>query len=437
MRKRLTTAFRTWLADETGVMTAFGLFVFIMLLMVSGYAVDYSNAVRARAKLQVNTDAAAHAALVAREFGDASSATSAALAVAYANMPKSAYGDLINPSDVVFGTWDASTRTFTPDSSSREAVRVRMHQNSVRGNPVATFLFRLVGLDYWNINTSSIFDTYYRACTTEGFVGDYAVDLQSNNTYLNGFCIHSNDIVSINSNNYFESGTQVTMPDPSTIELPTSGFTTDPGLQDALRKDSWHIRILDQLDTIMSGLASASTRYTPYYITNTTPIAYTQGKIGEGDLTSGNIYTASCNGNSPLNISSGTVLSKVVLVTNCLINFGSNVQLHDVVIASTSTNDKAITGASGLEVGLDDHCATGGGSQILTDGGMNFPSTMSMFGGQLIAKGNVNFSADGNGVEGASVIAGGTVSGTSNMTMAYCGSGMEEDFQAEYFRMVQ
>lgn len=433
----LLNRIKKWIRDEGGVMTAFGLFTFTAMLMVGGYAVDYSNAVRAREKLQINADAAAHAALVAREFGSVDSARAAALSVAYANMPSSAYGDIIDASDIDFGAWDATSRTFTPDATSRSAVRVTLHQNSDHANPMSTFLFRLVGLNYWDINVTSVFTTYYRSCMTEGFVGQVAVDLQSNNSYLNGFCIHSNDIVSLNSNNYFESGTSVTMPDPTTIQLPSSGFTSDPGLQQALQADSWYIRILDQLDTIIAGLKAGNPLFEPSYITNLTPIVYTQGKIGQGDLASGNIYTASCSGNSPLNISAGTILSKVVLVTNCLINFGSNVQLHDVVIASTSTNSKAITGASGLEVGLNDNCAPGGGAQILTDGGMDFPSAMSLYGGQLIAKGDISFSANGNGVQGASVISGGTVSGTSGMTMAYCGSGMEEDFQAEYFRMVQ
>ena len=31
----------------------------------------------------------------------------------------------------------------------------------------------------------------------------------------------------------------------------------------------------------------------------------------------------------------------------------------------------------------------------------------------------------------------GTISGTSNMTMGFCGDGMEDSFRAEYFRLVQ
>ncbi|MDE3122507.1 MAG: hypothetical protein KGK00_12085 [Paracoccaceae bacterium] len=421
---------------DDGVISALSLFLTIIGLMVAGIAVDYANAVRAREQLQANADATAHAALVAREFATSDAAIQTALALAYGTMPKTTYGAIVDASDIVFGTWDSQNRTFTADSTSRSAVKVIMHETTAYANPVATYLLQLVGVTHWDISVSSIFETYYPSCLTEGFVGQVAVDLQSNNSFLNGFCIHSNNAVSLNSNDSFEAGTVVSMPDPATIQLPSSGFSSNPGLQQALQKDSWKIRILDQIDTIASDLAVGDPRYTPSYIANRTPIAYSQNKIGTGDLTSGNIYTASCNGNSPLNISSGTVLSKIVLVTNCLINFGSDVQLQDVTIVSTNTSKGAISGASGLEVGLNDNCAPGGGAQIITDGGMDFPSALNLFGGQLIAKGDVSFSANGNGVQGASIISGGTVSGTSGMTMAYCGTGMEENYQAEYFRMV-
>lgn len=424
------------LGAEDGAISALSLFLTIIGLMVAGVAIDYSNAVRAKEQLQTTADATAHAALVSREFATSDAAIQDALALAYGTMPKASYGDIVNASDVVFGEWDSQNRAFSPDATSRSAVKVVMHETAAYGNPVTTFLLQLVGVNHWDINVSSIFETYYPSCLSEGFVGQVAVDLQSNNIFLNGFCIHSNNAVSLNSNDSFETGTVVSMPDPSTIQLPSSGFTSDPGLEQALRKDSWNIRILDQIDTIASDLAVGDPRYTPSYITNKIPIAYGQTKIGTGDLSSGNIYTASCNGNSPLNISSGTVLSQVVLVTNCLINFGSDVQLHDVTIVSTNASKGAISGASGLEVGLNDNCAPGGGAQIITDGGMDFPSALNLFGGQLIAKGDVSFSANGNGVQGASIISGGTVSGTSGMTMAYCGTGMEENYQAEYFRMV-
>ncbi len=434
---RLTRRLRLWRADQGGVITIFSLFLLVICLMIGGLAIDYGNAIRARTTLQQAADATAHAALVYREFATSDTATTQAVAFAYSDLPAARAGDIVQPADIQFGTWDPATRSFTADPTSRSAVQVNMHESATSGNAIATYLLKLVGFDHWNINVSSVFETYYPACMTEGFVGQVAVDLQSNNNYLNGFCIHSNAAISINSNNYFEAGTAVTMPNPAQIQLPASGFDSNTGLAAALQKDSWNIRILDQIDTIAAGLAAGDSRYLPSYITNSVPNTYTGKKVDSTSFTQGNIYVASCNGSSPLQISNGTVLIGVVLVTNCNLNFGSNVQLHDVAIVDTNTSSKAVTGASGVQVGMNDNCAPGGGASIMTDGGMDFPAALSLYGGQLVAKSDISFSANGNGVQGASVISGGTVSGTSGMTMAYCGTGMEDDFRAEYFRMVQ
>ena len=41
-------------------------------------------------------------------------------------------------------------------------------------------------------------------CLREGFVAQGMVDIQSNNTFKNGFCIHSNTVVKVSSGNVFE-----------------------------------------------------------------------------------------------------------------------------------------------------------------------------------------------------------------------------------------
>ena len=108
------------------------------------------------------------------------------------------------------------------------------------------------------------------------------------------------------------------------------------------------------------------------------------------------------------------------------------------LLASTNTNqDRAIRGVQGVRIGVADGCNAGGGSQILTLGGVTFPSEMGMYGGQIVARGNVSFSASGEGVKGVSIVAGGTISGTSNMIMSSCrGSGMENNIMVPYTEMV-
>ncbi|MBC7157124.1 MAG: hypothetical protein H5U20_06375 [Rhodobacteraceae bacterium] len=94
-----------------------------------------------------------------------------------------------------------------------------------------------------------------------------------------------------------------------------------------------------------------------------------------------------------------------------------------------------MTSAAGLRIGRDDNCATGGGTQLLTLGSMSFPSDLQVYGSQLVARDDIEFSANADGIQGAAFVAGGTISGTSNMEMGFCGTGMENNFHAEYFRL--
>lgn len=68
---------------------------------------------------------------------------------------------------------------------------------------------------------------------------------------------------------------------------------------------------------------------------------------------------------------------------------------------------------------------------------MSFASGLMVFGSQLIASGDIDFAANANGIMGASMIAGGRIDGTSNMDMGFCGSGMENNYEANYFRLAR
>ncbi|MFC2968371.1 pilus assembly protein TadG-related protein [Acidimangrovimonas pyrenivorans] len=417
-------------------MTAFGLLGFIAVLMVGGYAIDVGNAVTARTQLQAATDSAAHAALMTREFHSEADSKQAGVTIAEDNMPPSVFGYVIDPSDITFGKWDLNSETFTPVAGSTEAVRVIAHRNETRANAVRTYLLGLVGLKDWNLITGSIYRTYYPTCLMEGFVAEGVVDVQSNNTYQNGFCIHSNTYVSINSNNTFEPGTVVSMPDLSLLDLPNSGFKTNDGLQDALRQGSWNIRILSRIQGIIDGLKSFDPHYSRDYISSNSIVTLTGKKVTQADLVPGHIHVATCgSGGGHLTIDNNVDMGDVVLLTDCKIQFNQGVVVHDAVIATTSTSAKSMVASSGLQVGLNDNCAPGGGAQLLTLGSMDFPSDLKIYGSQLLAQYDVSFSANANGIQGAAIVAGGEISGTSNMDMGFCGTGMEHNFEAAYFKL--
>ncbi len=413
------------------------LFLIVTTLMIGGYAVDVSNVMTARTKLQVTADAVAHAALLTRELKTEAEAKSAALALAQTNMPSAAFGTVMTASDIVFGDWNATTRSFTARSGSKNAVQVQTTRSESGNNPVHTYLLKLVGLDDWNLVTSAVFVSYYPTCLREGFVAEQPVDLQSNNSYSNGFCIHSNSYVSLNSNNYFEPGTVVSMPNLDDIELPNSGYKTNVGLSDALREGSWNIRIIKRIDDIIAGLKTFHSLYLPSYITSFTVKTLTNRNVYAADLIQGKVHTLNCgSGGAALTIKNGVTMRNVVLVTDCKVKFESGVILENSVVATTNESSMSITAASGVQIGKDDHCAPGGGAQLVTMGSMNFPSSLKMFGGQLLAVHDIDFAANANGIEGAAMVAGGVISGTSNMAMAFCGSGMDANFEAQYFKLV-
>ena len=427
---------------EHGFFTPFSLYALVVIILLTGFALDLANHYSARTQLQVAADSAAHAALVTRQRESAEDAKDFALALHAANMSPDRFGSVLTEGDIEFGTWSFSKREFDPDPSARTAARATTRQVGSRANEVRTFLLRFAGVNSFDVATAAVFARYQPACLREGFVAEGKVDMQSNNTFLNGFCIHSNDHVRINQNNYFEEGTIVSMPDLDKLDVPESGFEKNDGLEAALREGRIDIRILNEFESIYTGILDRDPDYLQDYIDPMDPVVYVNLTSNNNSLTAANftpnrIHHMTCTSNNgSISVPNNTVISKVIIVTNCPISLGQNVQLQDVVIASTSTHNRSIEGASGVNIGKPDNCAPGGGVQILTQGGMRFPASMGIFGGQLLAQGNIEFAARADGIQGASMVAGGEIDGTSNSNMSLCGTGMEGNYEANYFRMV-
>ena len=422
--------------SEQGSMTIFGLFLIITILMIGGLAIDITNVMRERTHLQMVADSTGHAALLTRELGTVATSKSTALNVARGNMPSSYYGEVLNTANVSFGNWDTSTQTFAASPNSRSAVQVSVTRTSANGNPTATYLLKLAGLQSWDLTANATYMTYQPTCFREGFVGVGVVDLQSNNSFSNGFCIHSNDHVSLNSNNTFEPGTVVSMPNLDDLDIPNSGFKTNIGLQTALRSGSYNIRIVSRIGDIVDTIDDVGSPYRPAYITSTITNTITKGTIADTDLKANKINYWNCSGGGNGTISNGTLVKDLVIVSNCEIKFGSGVKVQNAVIVTTNTSARSFNSSAGFALGLDDHCAAGGAGQLVTMGGMNFAANLEIYGSQLLALGDIVFAAKASGVEGAAMVSASKISGTSNMDMAFCGTGMDSNFKAEYFRLV-
>ena len=422
--------------DDDGSISVFGLFVFVGTAMIGAIALDFTHFQSSRTHLQVTADLAAHAALYSSEYAlDEAAPKAAALAAVEASMPAAQYGATVEPDDIEFGSYDFDTGVFTADGSF-QAVRVTASQTQAGGNPVPGFLFRLIGRSEWDVSAQAIFATWQPSCFREGFVAEGVVDIQSNNGFKAGFCIHSNEYVSINQNNTFEPGTVVSMPNEADIDLPNSGFEKNEGLQAALRSSPARIRILAQLENIIDAIAAGNMNWLPDYIISPTVITLTNvDKLNPSMLTPGRVHRIQCK-KATMTLEAFTY-SNVVMIMECPVKAENGVALEDAQLVILSSAIKSLSSPQGFRLGRDDACADGGGAQIFTLGGINIAASMEIYGSQIIAAGDVEFTANADGVEGASIIAGGEISGTSNMQMGFCGTVDDNTLQVDYYRMVQ
>jgi Flp pilus assembly protein TadG len=423
--------------EETGSATVMALFFVLISATVGGLAIDFNMAMARRTHLQVTADSVAHAALYTRQHNTREAAIAKALEIAAVNLPTARHGNALLAEDIEFGVWDADTQTFTPDPNETKAVRVRAYRNIERENAVKNILLRLVGFDSFDLSRAAVYVTYEPTCFTEGFVAQGVVDVQSNNAFQNGFCIHSNDHVKVSSNNNFGEDTIVSMPNTLHLQLPKSGFETNQGLKDALRDNGYNILILNRLEEIITKLAGNAEETRPGYVLSGQVETLDSKNVSGTEFLPGKAYYVKCNGGTSMFIKDGVLIRNTTVVTNCPIKFGQGTTLENAVFATTNTGSKSVNAPSTLQIGKNDKCAKGGGAQILTLGGVDLAADMRMYGGQIIAQGDVAFAANADGIEGASIIAGRTISGTSNMTMGFCGEGMESSFRAAYFRLAQ
>lgn len=452
MRKiRKASAIAQFLADERGGITALSLQMFMASLVLGGLAVDVGNAVVAKTQLQVAADSAAHAAIFTRELYSPAEAKSVALEIAALSMPGDQYGTVLSDADISFGRWDSAAQVFSPDPDSPDAVMVSTKRFSEDNNGVATYMLNFMGFNSWDVRSNTVFETYYPTCFREGFVAQERVEVQSNSIYTSGFCIHSQDHVKVSSNNVFEKGVVVSMPDKRHVELPSSGFSSNSGLQVALRDGSYQLRILTRLANIFQGIenpvdpnfgimsATAGEYYRDYVKSKTIINLNYKADALAGTFTAGRIHRVTCKQDKwNYALKTGSTLKNAVLITNCRLKIEAGAVIEDAVIANYNSETTSVSGSAGVTIGRDDGCAAGGDVQIVTYGYVAFPSDAHIYGSQIIAAGDISLTANADGLEGVSLVAGGKLDVTSNGSYGFCGgSGMANNYEAAYFRLAK
>ncbi len=435
---------RRFTHKQDGAITSFGIFLVVAMIGVGGLGLDVANAIMVRTHLQVAADSAAHAALVAREYRSETESKDIGVAIANISLPASKFGTTIEANDIQFGVWDAATQVFTPTPGSDDAVLVNTQRLAGRGNSVATYFLRFIGMNNLDVVSQSVFETYYPTCFLEGFVAQDIVDIQSNNTYDEGFCIHSNTHVEVNNGNQFLDGVIVSMPNSGDLVIPNESEMISSGMVDALRSGAYRLRVLDRIDDIIANVEDPSSEYFRTAYVDIDPLTgspevviFNKNDKINNIWVEGAIHKANCNAaNQTISLQANQSIHKGVIVTNCQVNFGANSAITDVIVVTENINANSISGAAGVQIGLDDGCSAGGGAQLVTLGGIKFPADLQIYGGQLIAAKTINFESRASGIEGVSMVSGERIDGTSLMNMGFCGGlGLENNFMAEYFRL--
>lgn len=461
---RLPSFVRRFLQEEGGVISVQNLFILFGAGLVSAQAVDVTHLYATRTQIQVAADVAAHAAIMTRNRNDAPSdaveaanwARDRAIAAVQWMLPGQTNGHVVERADIQFGTWDTATRTFRVDNEETDAVLVTTGRERASGNAVPTFLYTLAGVGSMSVAASSVYRVIY-PCPSDGIASMTLIDLRSNNTFLDDICLYSRAI-SLNSNNSFESGTMVQMPDTSLWfnYNPNSSFESNPGLQDALRNGLYDFYILDQLKpagTVLLrpgdlpfelSLRRDTPERPPYMIASmmSSVINLTQSELFPNSFTTGRVHQRTCASSRDRIDFNGGIYSSFTLITNCLVRFDGDVELQDLTIFTTNTDPESFQtpsgGGDGLQIGRDDNCADGGGVQLLTRGGLRAAAKMEIYGSQILALGAVQFAAGSGGIineaQGLSIIAQGEVSGTSNMSFSGCPNGTNSARKTPYFQ---
>ena len=429
--------------NEDGGYTIWGLTWFMINLAIGGLAVDVTDAYRNQTLLQSTADTAALAGVLA--LPDENAAAAEAVTNATGNMAQGVHGNVLVTGEVFVGSWDFTTRTFTEGAAVPNAVRVITRRSAQNNNPVAMNFLRILSLTgmntTWDISTEAIAVGYTPGCISDGMIAMNQVDIRSNNSHLNGICLHGQTLgVDLQNGNYFEPGVQVSMPDLDMLPNRAGLYTNNPGLQEALREGDMYPRDVDRIGDIITGLQNMDPNYLPDFMVNidagtgqrTIKAGVTQvtGNSLPNTLLPDTVYDISCNGQEQL---PGSVLNRVVIVADCRIHSSSGTHIIDGVVASTHTgNNAAVHMAAQSTLGLPDNCAAGGGVEIYTPGNVHIAAQGDWHGLRIVAGVDVGFTANNHGIYGMSVQAGNNIDYTSNNSFGGCTGGVPGAVALQY-----
>lgn len=374
--------------NEDGILTASSIFFVILFLLLGGLAVDYTNGVRAKAHLQATADAASLAAV--QDLPDETIALVTAKQFAALNAPENRYGAVIANNDIVFGNWNPLTRSMEFGDRPYNAVSVIVHRRKSDNNPVPTFLLRLGGIFSWNVQARSIaIRTLENAgpCSSGGLFSKGVVYSGSNNDYIDFFCLHGDQGVTIQSNNTFQSGTIISMNDHEEDFVESQDNVIPEG---TLKSAEYEFPLIKDIPILRRELEKGDLSRLPDFITRVEPLdEITDSTV----LVSGTLYIV----DGVADFGSNVTIKNIAVVARKEIKTGSNVTMTNSFFV---TNDKILFGSTN-EFGSSDFCDTEKYSiQAYSGDNIEFGSQSLFQGMQLAAGGEIKLGSELRGIMG-------------------------------------
>ncbi len=478
--------------DERGAGTIMGLLWFMLLVGITGMAVDATNGFRNRTMLQATADAAVLAAVI--DLPNEAAAVTSAITNSTGNMPNAMYGDVLQPGDVQIGSWDMATRRFIegglvvnvldPDGPLiPDAVRVTLHQTVANANAVPVNFLRIIGLRTWDVNVEAVAQRFLPECLQDGLVAAGIIDMSSNNTFYNKICVHGQQGVRESIGNKHQIGITVSTPsiydDTIGIIVPAGKFSADPGLPEAMREVSLRPRMVNHVNEIMLDMLAMESYVVPGFIAGTAtgdfngvtataalPSIEPVGWQWDFDTTPGQVYHIECASNKNARIPGGTILTDVAIISDCNIGAGPGVVMSNVALFMLSTgnpggNDgshgnpggngqggttsghggagvesSTLNFSSSVQLGTADCSGSGGGVQIFSNASVKFSSQTEIHGLQIVAAGNVYLGTQGMGIEGINVQAGGNITLNALNDFGLCPNSAPNLQTVAYYRLI-
>jgi hypothetical protein len=450
--------------DEDGAGTVFGLFLFMVIVILGGVALDSSNAWRNSTHLNASADTASHAGAVAlANGGDIDDVRAMAQVAATTNMPAQRYGFVVGNAidNIQLMHFDTDTRELS-STGTMNAVVVDLGQTATNANAVRTYFLRLMGVNSWDVTGRSIavYDASAECNNTDGIYAEDEVSLSSQNSVGSGFCVHSQHAVWLPQQNSFGPGSMVSMPN-----LDDCKSKCDPAANPGINPMAINMILPDfgeyienTYDSFDAGSSSLKSAW--FAQKGLTSINWTQNvkplkdagvvakntNLDIGDvvdmtwdqfhampaLPSGLVYNVDCpnNGNSAktrLTFDATTgVMHDAALLTDCSIRFDDGAEiLGSLVVTIREQSTATVTSGSSVTVAdPTQHCINSDRTTIMSLGKVSVPAEFVMSNVTLVADDDVNIaSATSSGVvsRGLSIYSSGKVSLSSQHTLEVCG----------------